>query len=143
MNVYLLTNLVSGAKALVFAQVEHEARYRRPDGAVWRVGRWYEPGGRRVASPLEWWPGTPHDIVADPVMRGIDSEADALQRPTVVATQSTRQPQRTGWTPEPSRPARPPERTPRPPERSSHRTSYVAARRPRRRHVIEAVPDTV
>ena len=45
---YVLEN--SGAKALVFARVEHEARYRRPDGAIWRLNRWWEPSGHRVAS---------------------------------------------------------------------------------------------
>ena len=54
MNVYLLTNARSGAQALVFARVEHEARYRRPDGAVWRLGRWLDPSTGRIAGPLEW-----------------------------------------------------------------------------------------
>lgn len=94
MNVYLLTNLLSGARALVFARVEHEARYRRPDGAVWRLGRWQEPAGRRIAPTLEWWPGTPEDIGVDPVMRGIDMDSEVLQNSPIMATKSMRRPVR-------------------------------------------------
>ncbi|MCA9710084.1 MAG: hypothetical protein KDK70_29870 [Myxococcales bacterium] len=92
MNVYLLTNLISGARALVFARVEHEARYRRPDGAQWRLGRWHEPGGHRIAPELEWWPGTPDDIGVDPVMRGIDADSEGLSCSPVMATKSGRRP---------------------------------------------------
>lgn len=88
MNIYLLTNQASGAQAVVFARAEHEARYRRPDGAVWRLGRWYQPGGRKVAPALDWWPGTPHDVYADPVLERIDTDEHSPQLPPVVATRT-------------------------------------------------------
>ena len=72
MNVYLLTNMRSGAQALVFARVEHEARHRRPDGAVWRLGRWLDARTSRVASTLAWWPGSPRDVCVEPVLESID-----------------------------------------------------------------------
>lgn len=111
MNVYLLTNLISGARALVFARVEHEARYRRPDGAVWRLGHWRQPGGHRMAPGLEWWPGSPDDIDIESVMRGIDADSDALHRSPVMAVKSMRRgPRRDSGVRRPSRPAPPAER---------------------------------
>ena len=77
MNVYLLTNTCSGAQALMFARGEHEARHRRPDGAVWRLGRWLDPTTGRMAAPLDWWPGSPRDVWVDPVLERIDSIATA------------------------------------------------------------------
>jgi hypothetical protein len=88
MNVYLLTNARSGAQALVFARVEHEARYRRPDGAVWRLGRWLDPTTSRIASALEWWPGSPRDIWVDPVLERIDADAAADTLPSVLAVKT-------------------------------------------------------
>ena len=73
MNVYLLTNTCSGAQALMFARGEHDARHRRPDGAVWRLGRWLDPATGRIAAPLDWWPGAPRDVWVDPVLERIDS----------------------------------------------------------------------
>jgi len=146
MNVYLLTNLVSGAKALVFAQVEYEARYRRPDGAVWRVGHWYEAGGRRPAADLRWWPGSPHDVVADPVMEAVDPESMGPRSSPLLAVQHTHRPVRVSRrAPVPA--PRPPEPAPEPrrnelPETPAQPASFVAPRRPRR-PVIEPVPDTV
>jgi hypothetical protein len=87
MNVYLLTNMRSGAQALVFARVEHEARYRRPDGAVWRLGRWLDPSTSRIAGPLEWWPGSPRDVWVDPVLERIDAAAGG-GRPSVLAVKT-------------------------------------------------------
>jgi hypothetical protein len=84
MNVYLLTNTCSGAQALMFARGEHEARHRRPDGAVWRLGRWLDPTTGRMAAPLDWWPGSPRDVWVDPVLERIDSVA-AAGTPSVLA----------------------------------------------------------
>jgi hypothetical protein len=89
MNVYLLTNLRSGAQALVFARFEHEARHRRPDGAVWRLGRWIDARTNRVAGTLAWWPGTPRDIAVDPVLERIDADAAAASLPLVLAVKTT------------------------------------------------------
>jgi hypothetical protein len=88
MNVYLLTNSRSGAQALVFARVEHEARHRRPDGAVWRLGRWLDPSNGRVAAPLEWWPGSPREVWAEPVLERIDPDAAAPSLPSVLAVKT-------------------------------------------------------
>jgi hypothetical protein len=88
MNVYLLTNMRSGAQAVVFARSEHEARHRRPDGAVWRLGRWIDPSSNRVASTLSWWPGTPRDIGVDPVLEHIDADAAAASLPLVMAVKT-------------------------------------------------------
>lgn len=93
MNVYLLTNACSGAQALMFARVEHEARHRRPDGAVWRLGRWLDPTTGRVAAPLDWWPGSPRDVWVDPVLERIDFQgsgtAAAAGAPAVLALKTT------------------------------------------------------
>ena len=90
MNVYLVTNNRSGAQALVFARVEHEARHRRPDGAVWRLGRWLHPHTGRMASPLPWWPGTPRDVWAEPVLERIDPDREAASLPPVLAVKTER-----------------------------------------------------
>lgn len=90
MNVYLLTNMRSGAQALVFARVEHEARYRRPDGAAWRLGRWFYPDTGRVAAALEWWPGTPRDVWVEPVLERIDADRAAGSLPPVLAVKTDR-----------------------------------------------------
>ncbi|MEM9457529.1 MAG: hypothetical protein AAGF11_25340 [Myxococcota bacterium] len=128
MNVYLLTNLISGARALVCARVEHEARYRRPDGATWRLGHWHDPQRHRVAPSLEWWPGTPDDIDAEPVMQDIDVDSSALHCSPVMATKSPRRSPR----------QRPETRAlstsrPRPPERRPVQPSFTTAARPRPR----------
>jgi len=88
MNVYLLTNMRSGAQALVFARSEHEARHRRPDGAVWRLGRWLEPTTSRMAGPLDWWPGSPLDVLVEPVLERIDPDATPGARPVVLAVKT-------------------------------------------------------
>lgn len=90
MNVYLLTNMRSGAQALMFAQVEHEARNRRPDGAVWRLGRWFDPQRNRIASPLEWWPGSPREVWVEPVLERIDADRAASSLPLVLAVKTER-----------------------------------------------------
>ena len=89
MNVYLHTNSRSGAQALVFARGEHEAHHRRPDGAVWRLGRWLDPGTGRMAGALEWWPGSPRDVWVDRVLERIDAFATASgSLPSVVAVKT-------------------------------------------------------
>jgi hypothetical protein len=88
MNVYLLTNSRSGAQALVFARVEHEARHRRPDGAVWRLGRWIDPSTGRMAGPLAWWPGSPVDVWVDAVLERIDPHAMASPQAAVLAVKT-------------------------------------------------------
>jgi|SRR5690606_10164741 len=90
MNVYLLTNTRSGAQALMFARVEHEARYRRPDGAVWRLGHWFDVHRGRVAGGLEWWPGTPRDVWVEPVLERIDADRAAPSLPLVLAVKTDR-----------------------------------------------------
>jgi hypothetical protein len=85
MNVYLLTNTCSGAQALMFARGEHEVRHRRPDGAVWRLGRWLDPTTGRIAALLDWWPGSPRDVWVDPVLEHIDAVAAAAGAPSVLA----------------------------------------------------------
>lgn len=88
MNVYLLTNTLSGAQALVFARGEHEAHYRRPDGAVWRLGRWLDARTGRIAGPLEWWPGSPREVWVDPVLERIDVIAAGGALPSVLAVKT-------------------------------------------------------
>ncbi len=88
MNVYLLTNRRSGAQALVFARIEHEARARRPDGAVWRVGCWFDIHTGRIAPRLDWWPGEPGDVHVDPVLERIDADAAAASLPLVLAVKT-------------------------------------------------------
>jgi hypothetical protein len=88
MNVYLLTNTYSGAQALVFARSEHEARHRRPDGAVWRLGRWFDAGAGRMVGVLAWWPGSPVDVWVDPVLERIDHDAAAGSLPLVLAVKT-------------------------------------------------------
>ena len=88
MNVYLLTNTRSGAQALMFARVEHEAKHRRPDGAVWRLGRWLDPTTGRIAPALEWWPGSPRDVWVEPVLERIDAAAAGGSLPSVVAVKT-------------------------------------------------------
>lgn len=88
MNVYLLTNTLSGAQALVFARGDHEARYRRPDGAVWRLGRWLDARTGRMAGTLEWWPGSPRDVWVDPVLERIDAIAAGGALPSVLAVKT-------------------------------------------------------
>lgn len=96
MNVYLLTNVRSGAQALVFARVEHEARYRRPDGAVWRLGRWLDPSTGRIAQALRWWPGSPLDVQVEPVLERIDPDAAAGSLPAVLAVKTAERSLRAG-----------------------------------------------
>lgn len=88
MNVYLLTNTLSGAQVLMFARGDHEARYRRPDGAVWRLGRWLDATTGRMAGPLEWWPGSPREVWVDPVLERIDTIAAGGALPSVLAVKT-------------------------------------------------------
>jgi hypothetical protein len=96
MNVYLLTNVRSGARALVFARAEHEARHRRPDGAVWRLGRWLDPATGRIAHALSWWPGSPVDVSVEPVLERIDPDAAAGSLPAVLAVKTAERSLRAG-----------------------------------------------
>jgi hypothetical protein len=100
-QIFQLVNRRTHSRAVVVANSESDARHMRPDGAIWRDGRWvaYDRLAHdlRPVPELPSWPVGPEHAHADLLARTVESRYDVAN---IIAFQSDLTPRQRGEGPD-------------------------------------------